>query len=934
MHKSWRGALILSLMVGFFPLIAPSIAGAGTLAPGTDCVTGATAPVSSYSIPVSTMAVGPIAANSLSPYFTNAAASITANTVWTNAVTKYLMTSEGGSYIAVSKYCARDMEIDSWSRNGIMYIRLTDSGDGLYFAPDLESNAWRMGIVHGFVNGSGFIWGATGSYMPLYRGTLTGSIPGYKSSGTDGDHFTFGAEGFDIYLKFNGVEFLRITDYRAMASGRAAIQANTNYGFRDVTVNHFATKSLLSDYKNNIIDARDFGMKQVLSTGSMAAKSNQLVLSSNTGFKVGDYILVEIGGESDGGYRGTVGIGGAWPYKSYATVTALLADLSQPHNSYAWAQDTGDVYYDYLGSWEKAQVPVASYGYTSERWYYLGKAIPIALHARITAVSSDGLTLTLSKAAAVSTTNANVYFDNSYVLNKLGVDPSADVFPTLTPDFAQGRNLAAVTPVITIQMPPGDYAIGQFVNMNAHPGMTLAGTGATATVLFSPKGAPSANVNMYNSPNSTARDFGLKGNFQTEGYGFGWWSYNPGDYTVETNGGLPTYPKGVVFWFSSGGVGRNLNVTDTPGAAFQSNYSDNVWGYNINVLLNTGSYMYIGWQIQWADSTNGGCQDCSVTSSTLTGGFESFKSDNTHFVRSTGRNVYMAFNDAGGFLVDGGQLTIGANSLQTNHWSYPANPMVNINTNVQDLHAQQGGTIRNLSMTVEGYIDDHHDMPSAGIVINDNNPNISIIGGTYSGPNGYRGAVGGPTGITSTGTNTIVDGFQVLRGRSSDTSYIGIYNAGIGVRDGVIKNCVADSFVGPVIQNCTAKTTTSPNFVYHLAGTAASKSQINLTWTAPSNPVRATSYQIFRNDVKVGTTITAFYSDSGLMAGTAYTYRVAAFYAQDIIANSGTVTVTTLTGAPPPPPRPSPSRLAPNRVDGATEATTRSKFGRRSSTGR
>jgi len=83
--------------------------------------------------------------------------------------------------------------------------------------------------------------------------------------------------------------------------------------------------------------------------------------------------------------------------------------------------------------------------------------------------------------------------------------------------------------------------------MNAHPGMTLAGAGAAATTLFSPKGAPSANVNMYIRPIALREILGIKRQLPDRGYGFGWWSINPGDNTVETNGGLPTYPKGVVF---------------------------------------------------------------------------------------------------------------------------------------------------------------------------------------------------------------------------------------------------------------------------------------------------------------------------------------------------------------------------------------------------
>jgi len=160
------------------------------------------------------------------------------------------------------------------------------------------------------------------------------------------------------------------------------------------------TKSLLSNYKNNIIDARDFGMKQLSSTAQWRPiQTTRPIIDYR--FKVEDYNSVEIGGESGGGHRGTVGVGGAWPYKSYTTVTALLlifrSRTIRTHGRKIRATSTTII--QARGRRHNAGNKLRVYERTL---VYLGKAIPIALHAQITAVSSDGLTLTLSKAAAVT----------------------------------------------------------------------------------------------------------------------------------------------------------------------------------------------------------------------------------------------------------------------------------------------------------------------------------------------------------------------------------------------------------------------------------------------------------------------------------------------------------------------------------------------------
>lgn len=73
-----------------------------------------------------------------------------------------------------------------------------------------------------------------------------------------------------------------------------------------------------------------------------------------------------------------------------------------------------------------------------------------------------------------------------------------------------------------------------------------------------------------------------------------------------------------------------------------------------------------------------------------------------------------------------------------------------------------------------------------------------------------------------------------------------------------------------------------------------SSSQINLSWTASTDNVGVTGYEIYRNSVKIATSTTTSYGDTGLAPSTTYTYFVKAYDgAGNISSSSNTVSVTT-----------------------------------------
>ena len=95
--------------------------------------------------------------------------------------------------------------------------------------------------------------------------------------------------------------------------------------------------------------------------------------------------------------------------------------------------------------------------------------------------------------------------------------------------------------------------------------------------------------------------------------------------------------------------------------------------------------------------------------------------------------------------------------------------------------------------------------------------------------------------------------------------------------------------------------TTAPSTPTNLAASAVSSSQINLSWTASTDNVGVTGYNVYRGGVQVGTPSGTSYSDTGLTPSTAYSYYVRAVDAAgNVSGNSNTASATTQAGTPAP----------------------------------
>jgi chitodextrinase len=91
--------------------------------------------------------------------------------------------------------------------------------------------------------------------------------------------------------------------------------------------------------------------------------------------------------------------------------------------------------------------------------------------------------------------------------------------------------------------------------------------------------------------------------------------------------------------------------------------------------------------------------------------------------------------------------------------------------------------------------------------------------------------------------------------------------------------------------------TTPPSAPTGLSSPSHTSSSVSLSWTAATDNVGVTGYQVLRNGAQVGTSTSTSYTDSGLAASTSYSYTVKATDAAgNVSAASSALSVTTSAG--------------------------------------
>jgi chitodextrinase len=95
------------------------------------------------------------------------------------------------------------------------------------------------------------------------------------------------------------------------------------------------------------------------------------------------------------------------------------------------------------------------------------------------------------------------------------------------------------------------------------------------------------------------------------------------------------------------------------------------------------------------------------------------------------------------------------------------------------------------------------------------------------------------------------------------------------------------------VTTASAPDTTPPSQPTGFTAAAAGATAANLSWTASTDNVGVTGYIVRRNGTQIATPTATSFADTGLSAGTAYTYTVAARDAAGNVSGAASASVTT-----------------------------------------
>jgi len=154
---------------------------------------------------------------------------------------------------------------------------------------------------------------------------------------------------------------------------------------------------------------------------------------------------------------------------------------------------------------------------------------------------------------------------------------------------------------------------------------------------------------------------------------------------------------------------------------------------------------------------------------------------------------------------------------------------------------------------------------------------------------------------TGTSTPTAIASVASTTTTYSDTSVSAstTYSYSITAKDAA--GNVSPSSTPASVTTPSSPDTTAPSAPTNLTATPVSTSQINLAWSASTDNVAVTGYEVWRvgssGDTKLATVTTTSFGDSGLSASTTYSYYVKARDAANNVSGSST-TISTTTKSP------------------------------------
>jgi hypothetical protein len=435
--------------------------------------------------------------------------------------------------------------------------------------------------------------------------------------------------------------------------------------------------------------------------------------------------------------------------------------------------------------------------------WYMSYAVPMGLTARITQIS--GTTLTLDTAAATSTTNANVYFDNTLIVNNLaqtarGTCPGTTCYSNITPSM-------------TLIFPAGTYWFSNQIIASNWPNWQIWGQGSTSTFLKSPKSVRGFKLLAQHSTNMIVQNFAMTGNMGDVGYAMAWPYFLPGnafglsteyDWTgkivinwindgVTQTANNASIDYGGVRLLSDNAQGINIVGTNIFNNTFTCQYATSCSGTNITANVTVTERSYVQWQVGAANMTNFTCTNCTVNGGpNMVSGFLNFRSTGTQWISPTGNNAGMESNTSDGWISINANFTLnnGGGPI-SGAWSL-GQGIVQIDTNAGSGYNSAPITINNMTLTVTGVLDVNNNLENAILISNTMQAPITINGLTHISPNYAGGPALAPAAIrTNSATTATVTASHVSACAIPYGPPYTINSDSIGIANGSVNNSSA-----------------------------------------------------------------------------------------------------------------------------------------------
>lgn len=457
--------------------------------------------------------------------------------------------------------------------------------------------------------------------------------------------------------------------------------------------------------------------------GNMQGGQNTVTLTTapQVDYEVGDPIIIETGGEAAtgnraGGEHGTSGVGGQ-PYLQKPTVAALNADATVPIGALVYVEEN-NTSSGYKGGclWYKTSASASA----RVTWggYYQNYATPFALWATVTAVSGDGLTLTLDKPAVRTTTGANVFYDN---------------YPALQ---------AALTNKFEISLPGGGpYKVSRQLKIAEYKsGVRLLGN---TTTLVSPKGCEEMSL-VSGAEYSYFEGLILRGNGKKHGCSFPRETY-PVYASEIANQHIFTPGFSLVRHHN---IGRHITVYDNEAYFLKSDGSYNLLE-DCAAIKTEGDMDYAGWMVH----SDGGAADTfrrvNISAGWMSRALEFFRGTGTVFEGCNVTNGLFASNSVSDCILRNSTFTFTANCHPVTSpvsvavggvfsWNPSGgNPVLDINATIAAQSGQSGTAgsteLNNVSITFQGYVGNGV-YGMRGFVFSNGTPSGRVINCSYTAP--------------------------------------------------------------------------------------------------------------------------------------------------------------------------------------------------------